>query len=475
MSAPRRDLAGGLALGLSLAAAAALVTLRWLEPDHVHLIWADRALARALDVVRGTPVDAAAELSYGGGARIPGGFLYELLALPLAATDAARAVYRFALLLEVLALGLLAWGVARRHGRLAAGLAVGLAVAADPATDSLRQLWNPAYTPLWSTVVLLASARTAQERDARHLPAAALAVALGTQLHLAVALAGLPMILAALVCRPRGLLRHGALSLLLVGAAYAPYLAADAAEGWANTRLLQEPSHVADLDVIRDPGGWNAQNLWGLAEAARDGRNLVRLVDALRLGPGAHGLAWLGVLSGLAAVAGAAGALRRREDRDLRVALAGVVAVAGYLVMARTVRMNEATLRYLLPATPGLAWLGAVGIVRLRDGLVGRAGGLAGLLPVGLALLVGARAAGAALSLGQELTPIELAGSRARLLADLEDFAAAPLVEVAPRTLVLRASGSGRWRWLAADGVAYELARAGHEAPPARGGPCLAV
>src|SRR5690606_22723335 len=97
------------------------------------------------------------------------------------------------------------------------------------------------------------------------------------------------------------------------------------------------------------------------------------------------------------------------------------------------------------------------------------------VLPVGLALLVGARAAGAAVSLGQELTPIELASSRTRLLRDLSDFAAAPLVEVAPRTLVLRPSGPGRWRWLAADGVAYELARAGHEAPPARGGPCLAV
>lgn len=474
----RPDPATRLATWLVGGVVAALLFARLIEPDFVHLLWADRDLVRTLDVLAGAPPVAGAELNYGRGGRIPGGFQYLLLALPLAWSQSAAAAYRFVVVLDAVAVAGLGLLVGRRWGAFAGVVAAATFALSDSTTETLRQLWNPALVSLPAVATLAACVRVAETRDARWLSAAALAAALGAQCHLSVGLVGVALLVATLLTRPRGLLVHGTLAALLVLAAYGPYLWVEAAQGGPNGQLLATPVHRSDLDVLSTARPRDLRNLRGLLDLMGEHRGAMRLAHQLRLG-GAETLGRVAGAGTLLALLLGVGSLSWRDGRDraLRTVLLAAVLVGTYFVMSHAVDVDETTQRYLVPWLPMVGVLAGVGAGRAVAWLGRRSRALAGVLALTLALALALRGAGAVGRLGFDDAGLQVATARSRALEAAVDALGTDLEDVAARTVVLRQTASDADGWFASpvDGVAFELRLADRRFPGSRIGTCLAL
>jgi hypothetical protein len=422
-----------------LAVAASALGRRLVEGAFLWLMWADR------DLVRSTqwplPV-VGAELSYGAGARVPGGAVHALMGLPLALGAGPTGVYRFMVALDLAAAAWLAWAVWRAAGPGAAAVAVAVVALSPIAADNLATLWNPGFLPLAATAVWLGVVAALRGGRPGWLVGAALALSIGAQLHLSMALLGLG--LAAAVAWTPGAARVSGWAMLALVAPYGPYLVAEARSGWPNTALLLAQRQVADAVSTERLALDNAVPLLGFLGGAGGGVS--------------HAAA------AIVAVAAAVGLWGLRRERAVAGALVAVGVVLAYHLVDANIQLGlEGTGRYLQVMLPGLAGLVAVGVAaaaRERPWLWGVVG--AGFLVLG--------AAWHEAHTRRARHPLEFG----RLAAAVEGLAAerGSAAEVLGRTVLLTRSRDG-WRWSADDALEWFLD--GEPFPGSLPGPCVAL
>ncbi|MCB9663988.1 MAG: hypothetical protein H6732_07730 [Alphaproteobacteria bacterium] len=453
-------LAGAAVTGLYVRAA--------LVGDVEWTNWGDRDLWRAAQLfVEPSQATAGAELSYGPGGRVPGPALAAILAVPLLVTSDPRGIQAWVLLLAWAGVAVAVAALGRRAGPVAAALGWLFLGAWPLVWDVTMMLWNPALVVGPLGLALAATDRVAGDRDGRWLVVFALAIGVGTQLHLSVGLLGLALLPGLVLARPRHALGGVGGALLVVLLLQAPYLLDEALHDWPNTRAL-----MAQDVVERSPAEG------GRSEALRQAAGLV---------VGEAPLGWEGSLAGtviaaapaalsalLAALAGAGVLLRLREpsalDRVVRTLLLGLVGVMGWYGADAFLQMSS---RYLLVVVMPLGWLAACQAAHEVAGLRSRAA--AGALTVGL-LAVAATLLPRAWPYTGQRPGLSHARPLFSMFHALGERTGASLAELAGRVLVVRPGPTpSGWRWTAFPTLAFPLHAEGAAWSGSASGPCHLV
>lgn len=455
---PRGERVAAVLIGVLL-----VVTLaqRFTTESWVYNLWTDRDLVRSADALSTFPVSGA-ELSFGRGARIPGGFHHVLWGLPLWLGGGAEAVWRWVMALDTLGLLVIAGWLARRVG-WAAGLTAAAVYLTRPATlDTLDPLWNPGSMGLFVAVAWVAALEAIASKDGRYLAAWGLATALGAQLHLSAGFLGLCLLPVVIAARPAGLGKGLAAGLGLAVLAYLPYLVVEARTGWPNT------ADLGSQPVVQGHGG-----RLGAFEVLGAMAGQVWTSDAqVPLLPGAVVLGLLANLPLLAVLAGPA--LAKGRDRWL---LAGLVVpctlgALWYAAEGRVDFRSSGDGRYVVAWMHGIALLAG-----LTTGWLAQRARVGGPLVLALAVVaatVTVPAEWQRTALGQRRL-VRWAAFRDTLHA-VADASGHDLAGVAGRMVILESGDRGRtWTWRARRGMGWLLHEEGTTFPGSLPGPCLAV
>jgi len=213
------------------------ILIRFAFPDaFTYSIWSDRDLLRAAQIWDWFPT-VGAEINGAFYARVPGGFYYYLLALFQAISEDPTLIY--VLLSGAVTAGFIAVYLTARlmFGPLA-GLAATGAYALSPGVlSSASQIWNPALTLPLTALIYLLLARVLRGHS-WSLPVLFALLVATIQVHMS-NLALLAAVLVVLAVMPNGTrLKHWAAAAIAALAVMAPYIAAEAANGWINTKLI---------------------------------------------------------------------------------------------------------------------------------------------------------------------------------------------------------------------------------------------
>jgi hypothetical protein len=331
-----------------------LAVARVWAAEFQFIIWSDRDLYRSAALLTDWPT-MGAEMNYGVGARVPGGFYHWLIGLPLAVRQEPLDVYRFLLVLDVAALGLLSALIGRTHGLAAGATAAAVGSMYSMARRPMVWLWNPTALPLFLVLGLwgLHGAIT-RERPRGWVALWAGAFALGAHTHMTSAVwLGLTAGGWVLV-QSRRAMRLLPLGLAVAAATYVPYLLGEVLGGYPNTVAIARQR----LGIGTSPRG----SIYFSFEELLLGASYLLPKPV----PQAdwHGL-WLeelGVGVGLLALWGALVIWRGtpKDDSHLvtRVVAIGVLLSLCLPAIGREVHVEW---RYLLATTPAFAWLAGAG------------------------------------------------------------------------------------------------------------------
>ncbi|MCB9664669.1 MAG: hypothetical protein H6732_11195 [Alphaproteobacteria bacterium] len=393
--------------------------------------WTDRDLLRAQGPLSSLE-PMGAELSYGVGARIPGGAEALVLWPVERLLGDTLAALRWVTLIEGAGVALLGWLAWRLRGPLAGALTVLVASWLALGLATSRVLWNPSLVAPLVGAALAAAVWAVHRRDGRWLVPMGLALGLAGQMHLGAWLAGAGLWAGVAVARPPGWVRGTVGGALAAAATLLPYLLHELGTDFANTRLFAH-QHVGAT-------GGSAGEAW------EDLTHLLTLVGApyggstLEGGPTRWGWPGLGrplVVLGVLG-AGAAG-VRRLRGSTPRDGLAGLLllpalAVVGWLLWDTSMGLrapNEA--RYAVSLVPVLA----LGLGLGTAHLLARVQGVARAVLVGwLVAATGAEAVGLGLVFRQETRDIRSLTWTRTLLDDVEQTQGWDVEEAARRTFV---------------------------------------
>lgn len=459
-----------------IALTAFVAAHRLIAGDFAYVIWSDRDLVRSAVPFLQLPT-MGAELSYGTGARIPGGAYHTLLWLAEALTSGPRGVWRVQVGLDTLAAALLGWGVGRRFGWLAGAVAAASMLAADSDTATQERLWNPAWLPLFAALATVAWLRVVADKDARALVVWGAAIALAGQMHVSALLLAVAMLPGVLAARAPHTGRWLAAALVGAVSTYAPYLVDEATHGWPNTLLLLRAEQITDAATLVSVDARPWTTAWD---------TLLTLAGAGSLWDLARHLGLLAIWVGAVAPVLTAGVLidlgrRRPSTSDARVLV--LTGLTGALVIetalfarARYFAMGTSdTTRYLLALTP------------LAAALVGVAGATAvqaaqrwGRVAVPLtAVLFGASAAMHVAHLEQRTRETQgTVDHWTGLTAWLDRTTAATgwtLEQVAGRLVVAEGTGPHAWRAVHATPIDALLLARGQAFPGSLAPPCAVL
>lgn len=308
--------------------------------DFVWLLWSDRDLVRSADGA-GLWQWMGAELSYGQGARIPGGGLHGMYALPLLLTDDPRWVYRWQGGGECLGWATLVAVMWRRLGPLAAAVAVASWSSLEVSARAMAALWHPALVVPWTTLGVAAFVDGVDDVRRRHVVVFCASLCLAAQMHMSAWLVW-GLALPWLVWGRRELLPW-ALGATLVP--LLPYLSMEVALGWPNGAELVRPSQRVDL----------SPSLWGTHTLANLGALPALLVGPLPTDPESM-LDWgRGVeLAGLLAMAAGLVGLRSAAPRRLVAAMCCTMLLGvSWFLRSSSVGLDQVGAeRYLLVFAP---------------------------------------------------------------------------------------------------------------------------
>ncbi len=227
--------------------------------DFYCVEWADRDMSRSADLINEFQTTGA-ELAYGAGARLPGGALHYVMALPMAFSDDPAMVHAFMLGLNFLAVALMFLSLRKSHGLLAAVVASAAYLTCENLYDNIYHLWNPGFLPLFTVSAYLLFMRTIRNGKGLDFFLFVFFVFLAVQMHLS----AIFILLAAVICLCIfHLADHGispakafaaicsTIFLIIAGAAAAlfPHIADEAINDFPNTRLFFLQKH---LDMIKE-------------------------------------------------------------------------------------------------------------------------------------------------------------------------------------------------------------------------------
>ena len=456
-----------------LAAAVWCVATRFGSGDLIWLMWADRDLMRASVPWSQLPTSGA-ELSYGMGARVPGGAIYWLMHAGMTLRDDPVFIWRTMLALDIAGMAMVAWMTRRMLGGAAACVAVAVWALSPVSFDTVRTLWNPGYLPLFVAVGTGFSLHAVRTRDARWWPVGMVALAVGAQLHLTAGSLAVVLALGVWSARPAGVLRATLLSAIGALVVYAPHLWTEWRDGFPNTVAMRAQSQVgAALDPLGHGAGLRnvgpiAQLLGGMTELAPG--------DARRhtLGWGTWAASDLLACFAIGALLLSLATVWSRRDRA-PVALASVVIVAGvaYFLSDPAIDMTvSGSGRYLMVLVPAWSLLTAWGVSSSSAWLARRSAAL-GLLPWALAALsVGAQASGWQGRFESDVRAFWLYPRMVETLDAVAERTGGTLQDVTGRTMLWYKEGQGDWTWRVSDGVDDLLRRRGESFPGSLPPPC---
>ncbi len=316
--------------------------------DFRYHLWSDRDMLRS-DVSFLDLPTMGAELSYGIGARIPGGAMHTLWWAVLQLRDDPRFVWMVQWALLVVGAGWLARDMARRLGALAGAMTFASLLAAPVVWGSLRTLWNPGWIPVFLAVGFTAWLKAVLDRDGRGLPLFAACVAVGATAHMSVPLLALCALPAWILARPVTKPRHVVAAVGVVVATYTPYLISDARNGWWNLRAMGAQQQVDGLIPTQ-----LADDVWTELSGI-----VAQLSGWSGVSPESVGLTMWGTVIAAVGVAGALAWVRRGYS-DGRLLLASGSVVALFVAAYAGSSINAGMLvnsRYLLAGAPAVALL----------------------------------------------------------------------------------------------------------------------
>jgi hypothetical protein len=419
-----------------------------------HTLWTDRDLWRADRLFLDWPT-AGAELSWGEGARVPGGAWYLWLGLGRALGFDAAALFQHLLLLDVVAVGAVGWLAWRAGGPVAGAVAALLYVGPTEAREAMRWLWNPTPAPTLVALSLVLLAEGLRTRRAGWFAGWAAVGGLAAQLHLS-ALAWVGWSVVSLLWVDRaGARRWLPAALAGLGVVYLPYAVGEWASGGENGRLMAVQGPV----LAAQSGGFFAVQWEELPRAFG--------YFSPRVSDGADGAA-LVVFVALAA-AGVAAAWSRDGAPWVRALCLPALAVTVTPCLSHNIVLEDRYVVVALPAWSVLAGYGAAALGRRWTG-------------VGWGAM--AAAAAPALVLAATLSTQGWEGDDNRadwpthtlraLLTDLTGPDRPTRSDVAGRTVFLQPDGPDGWRVTPLP-VESLLAEVGEEFPGSLAPPCLAV
>lgn len=378
---------------LARAVAAVLIAVtvwvalhRLVAGDFAYVIWSDRDLVRSAVPFLDLPTSGA-ELSYGSGARIPGGAYHLLLWLAGKLSADPAGVWRVQAGLDALAAAVLGLGVGRRFGLLAGAVAAAGMLGADASAATQERLWNPAWLPLFAAVATVAWLRVVVDRDARALVVWGVAIALGAQMHVTALLlvpAMLPMVWAA---RVPGAGRWLAAAAIGAALTWAPYLVSELSHGWPNTRLLLRGDQLADGSGWVSGDARPLQTAWETLRTLAGGGAVGRAAERLGVGATAVGLVAPALVVGVLAALVVRGPRRGARARVLAGLTLAIALETALFARSRYFAMGSSdTTRYLLALSPVAATL--LGVAGATAARTARTWG--GLAEAAVVLLLGA-------------------------------------------------------------------------------------
>ncbi len=186
---------------LLLCMLAALVTIVFTTQHNNYICnWSDRDLVRSADILNHFEY-LGAELSYGGGGRVPGGFLHYLWAIPLHISNNHYVSYLFSCFLTILSLIPMYAMVGKRYGTLA-GLFSVLFFLTCSATFGVAfmLLYNPTFQILFVVLADYFFLKYLIDNEYSALKWSFGALALAAQLHLSAAIGYIPFIMSMILC-----------------------------------------------------------------------------------------------------------------------------------------------------------------------------------------------------------------------------------------------------------------------------------
>lgn len=380
-----------LALGLVLVA----IAMTWSHvsaADFDYRVFSDRDMVRS-DVALGALPTSGAELSWGAGARVPGGAMHLMwwACLRLGAGPAEVWMAQWAALVGGALV--LARTVRRLFGDLAGALALATCLASPVVANTLLVLWNPGWVPALACLAGAAWLRVLADRDGIALIGWTLALTAALQAHLSAGLLLLAMLPSVVHARPS---RRGWIgSAAVAGAMYAPYLWTEARTGWTNTRAMLAPDQTAELVRVDQAHGVGTELALGVAnqlallDLVQDPWRTLEAMPLRAWGAAGAMVAVVGLLAGLVQA-------RRSGSADVRRTLPAAVSVATLtlLLCGLSPAMNVSVSlddRYMAMAVPAWSVLVALIWAALAEGRavaarVALAIGLAGVPVSGWAL-----------------------------------------------------------------------------------------
>ena len=195
----------------------------WVTQDPLINEWVTRDIDRAFKLIEGVyfPLSGP-EVNTGG--RLPGPFLYILLAIPLLFSPSYEAVFWFNFLLNVSSIVILFLTIRRHYGLISGVIAGVLFSIYLPYIQPLALPINPAFLLLFLALFIYFLLEFVLNKDDRFLPLMVLVVALGVQIHYSIALYILPLLLLIWLFKIRIRLKFIFISILILGIVFTPYM-----------------------------------------------------------------------------------------------------------------------------------------------------------------------------------------------------------------------------------------------------------
>lgn len=465
---------------LVLASATAWVAVSRITSNlGVYVTWSDRDLARSAVPFWDLPT-AGPELSYGLGARIPGGAFHVSWWLAQQINPDPGFVWQVQESLDAAACALLGLVVWRYAGPLAGAVAAALLLSTDPNAIVQQTLWNPAWVTPFAALATAAWVRLVAARDARALPVWAGAIAVGAQMHISVLLLLVAMAPAIWRARPPGMRQWLGVAALTVAVAYLPHMVTELRDGFPNSSMLFHPAQVSDHRALISEDARPVRTFTDGFRALAGENGLGVLANARRTLP------WVGPLGALGPVLLALGLLaglrRDPSDPDDRVralrhgALLAVVLTVGELARARPYNLlTTDNVRYLVEIAPVWAVLGGTAAAALVGRTRARSRPGASALALLLTAAVGMQLWAVQTRNTSMVTATQGWTRTERWLEALEDTTTWSRADIAGRVVVATRLGDRPWNRDTTYPIDAQLQRLGQAFPGSRPPPCGVV